>query len=542
MVDSVGGATGIGRDGWTVPGYTEVRSLGEGGFGQVYLATQDTTGTPVAIKYLHPDLLSDPDHVAMFRAEARTLSGLDNQYIARLYEYVEGPQGAAIVMEAVEGASLARILESYGQTTPEAALVVLFGSLLGLGAAHARGVVHRDYKPANVLVTAQGVSKLTDFGIAVLAGDLPLAAGTPNYMPPEQFTGAAASPAGDVYAATVTFYQCLTGHLPFNGRSQTELFEQHRGAPVPMGDVPQALQPIVARGMAKDPRYRPSDATSLAAELRAAAVGGYGADWEERGRSHLREAALLLLLLLWPDGKAPAAQGTSVEEVQLIEAAPVTRLASAAKVTAAAPAEPIAARLSREARHRWHELHVHHLEHLAHLRAEYRESDTREQPTRQRRLQRAVRLHPFTAVGAAAALVIVAIVAVASSGGSGGPSPSGQSGPGGSAALAGAGATNPGGGSGNSYGKCEYYEDTLYEGTSTLPVTAASVATSFQREIAACTGAVVPITCGQPDYEGTFEIIYQCAVPFNDVSQSGLALTENSLFVTLANGHWVNED
>ncbi|WP_300612055.1 serine/threonine-protein kinase, partial [Trebonia sp.] len=286
-MDSVGGAAEVGQGRWAVPGYTEVRSLGGGGFGEVVLATHDASGTAVAVKYLRPGLLADPGQAAMFRAEAATLAGLVSPYVVRLYEYVEGPAGAAIVMELVEGVTLAAILEREGKTSPEAALAVLSGSLLGLGAAHARGVVHRDYKPANVLVDGRGASKLTDFGIAALAGDRAAPAGTLVYMPPEQFRGAPASPAGDVYAATVTFYQCLAGRVPFDGATAAELYELHRSAPVPMGPVPAALRPVVARGLAKDPRWRPSDALLLAGQLAEAAAGAYGPDWQERGRSQL---------------------------------------------------------------------------------------------------------------------------------------------------------------------------------------------------------------------------------------------------------------
>src|ERR1700685_2317080 len=157
--------------GWRVPGYTELKALGSGGFGEVVLARHDPTGTLVAIKYLRRNLLADAGFAGLFRAEATVLASLDDPNVVRLYEYAESPGGAAIVMELVDGVSLRDILARQGATTPEAALGVLEGSLLGLAAAHARGVVHRDYKPDNVLVDGDGTSKLTDFGIAARSGD-----------------------------------------------------------------------------------------------------------------------------------------------------------------------------------------------------------------------------------------------------------------------------------------------------------------------------------------------------------------------------------
>src|SRR5580700_7171481 len=174
--------------GWNVPGYTGLKKLGSGGFGDVVLARHDESGTLVAIKYLRPELLSDPEFAEMFRGEAAVLVSISDPNVVRLYDYVESPSGAAIVMELVDGVSLRKILEGQGATTPEAALVVLEGSLLGLAAAHERGVVHRDYKPDNVLVDADGASKLTDFGIAARSGDR-AAGGTLAYAPPEQFSG-----------------------------------------------------------------------------------------------------------------------------------------------------------------------------------------------------------------------------------------------------------------------------------------------------------------------------------------------------------------
>jgi serine/threonine protein kinase len=144
---------------WDVPGYTGVKVLGSGGFGEVVLARHDASGSLVAIKYLRRELLADAEFAALFRAEAAVLASLDDPNVVRLYEYVESPAGAAIVMELVDGVSLRDILVRQGKTTAEAALVVLQGSLLGLAAAHQRGVVHRDYKPENVLIDGDGASK-----------------------------------------------------------------------------------------------------------------------------------------------------------------------------------------------------------------------------------------------------------------------------------------------------------------------------------------------------------------------------------------------
>ena len=369
---------------WDAPGYTKLKDLGSGGFGDVVLARHDASGTLVAIKYLRPHLLADAEFAGMFRGEASVLSTLDDPNVVRLYEYLESPSGAAIVMELVDGVSLREILAHQGATTAEAALVVLRGSLLGLAAAHQRGVVHRDYKPENVLVNGDGASKLTDFGIAARAGDRPPAAGTLVYAPPEQFAGTPASPASDVYAATATFYECLAGRPPFVADTAEALLYQHLSQPVPLDPVPEPLRPLVIAGMAKEPQDRPTDGTSFVTALNAIAAGAYGPDWEERGRSHLGEAALLLALL-WPSGASPAAQGLTVEHINLSPASP----------SSSASAASSAAGDAGEARHLWHLQHLWHLRHLQHLRDDGDRRHRRVRPAK-------------AAVGAAAAIVVVA--------------------------------------------------------------------------------------------------------------------------------------
>ncbi|MER7895642.1 serine/threonine-protein kinase [Streptomyces sp. NPDC096046] len=290
---------------WEVPGYTGSLELGEGASGRVVQAVHEETGIPVAVKYLSEALRTRPGFVHDFRAEARLLAGLESAYVTGLYEYVESPDGAAIVMELVDGVSLRALLKREGPLDPEAALVILKGSLLGLADAHRVGVVHRDYKPENVLVTADGCSKLLDFGIAVDAGTSSGVAGTPSYMAPEQWTGAPASPAADVYAATATFFECLTGHKPYLGDNLAELALQHVDAPVPAEEAPEALRGLVRRGLAKNPEERPARAEDLVAELEAAAGSAYGPDWEERGRSRLAALVALLALLLPSSREAP---------------------------------------------------------------------------------------------------------------------------------------------------------------------------------------------------------------------------------------------
>ncbi|MEZ7125892.1 protein kinase [Nonomuraea sp. AD125B] len=283
---------------WTAPGYTQIRQLGAGAGGRVVLAVHDETGVEVAIKYLATHLLQDPAAVARFQSEARLLTTLRHPHIATMWEYVQDTGGAAIVMELVNGVPLRALLRENGTAEPEAALAVLKGSLLGLGAAHARGVVHRDYKPENVLVRDDGVSKLVDFGIAVRQGSAGVPEGTPPYMAPELWEGRPASPSTDVYAATAVFFECLTGHRPYRSTEPSVLGYQHVHAPVPFHEVPAPVRELVRRGMAKDPARRPAGAEAFVAELEATAVAAYGEDWEERGRRRLAALVGLLALLL----------------------------------------------------------------------------------------------------------------------------------------------------------------------------------------------------------------------------------------------------
>ncbi|MBG6087299.1 hypothetical protein IW256_001412 [Actinomadura viridis] len=248
----------------------------------------------MAIKYLASALAGDTRGRETFRREAELLQRVTTPNVARILGYVESPQGAAIVMEAVPGHSLRAVLDAHKRAlSPEAALVILKGSLRGLAAAHSVGVIHRDYKPANVLVQSDGQSKLIDFGVAVLSGQGGVM-GTPAYMAPEQWHGGPASPATDVYAATCVFYECVTGHKPYSANTQEGLRAQHLAAPVPMDDLPEPLRPLIAQGMAKNPDQRQWNISALIGHLENTATTAYGPDWERRGLIALGAATVAL--------------------------------------------------------------------------------------------------------------------------------------------------------------------------------------------------------------------------------------------------------
>ena len=175
-----------------------------------------------------------------------------------------------------------------------------------------------------MVITPEGVCKVGGFGLAVRTEAMMPAAGSPSYMAPELWEGATPRLVTDMYAATATFYECLTGRVPYTSDSVFELQTLHRAAPIPVADVPAALAPLVAQGLAKAPAERPSSAAGFLAELEAAAVVEYGLEWEERGR---RELAAIVAALPEEDPVAEAA--TSVLPVAVASAAAEAALGGA---------------------------------------------------------------------------------------------------------------------------------------------------------------------------------------------------------------------
>ena len=280
---------------WQVPGYAEESELGRGGSGRVVAAVEAASGERVAVKYLADRLTEDQGFRAAFRAEAEILAGLDVPHVTRVRRYVESAEGAAIIMDLVTGVALRRILAEFGPASPQAALSVLKGSLQGLAGAHRAGIVHRDYKPENVMVDQAGSSLLVDFGIALRTGAPGIPEGTPGYAAPEQWDGAPASPAGDIYAAGVTFTECVTGTGPPRSY-QLPAGETGSGEAAAGGEVMgPRLTALIARTTSTDPAVRPADAAALLAELDQAANDRYGADWEQDGRADLARGVAAVL-------------------------------------------------------------------------------------------------------------------------------------------------------------------------------------------------------------------------------------------------------
>ncbi|MEO3782219.1 serine/threonine-protein kinase [Actinocorallia sp. B10E7] len=266
---------------WQVPGYDELRELGGDTRGRVVLASERNGGGLRVIRYVNRAADSLP-------REAAALERVDDPHVARIHGYVPEPdgEGGALITEAVRGYGLGELLASRVALEPTAALAALKGSLLGLAAAHAAGAVHRDVKPANVMVRPDGTTGLVGFGGAVPEEDGGRE-GTPAYLAPEQWTGAPATSVTDLYAVTCVFFECLTGAPPYLADTEAELQQLHQNASPPIERVPEALRPLVLRGLAKFPAQRPLDALTFAADLEKAARRAYGRKWEKRGRASL---------------------------------------------------------------------------------------------------------------------------------------------------------------------------------------------------------------------------------------------------------------
>jgi serine/threonine protein kinase len=336
--------------------------LAVGGMGEVWLAHDRSLGRSVATKVLRPELAGDVRFFSSLRAEARTAAPLSHPNIAALYDYGEDDDGAGyLVMELVTGESLSDILARERVLDPEVLLAVLAQAARALHAAHAVGVVHRDVKPSNILLTRDGRVKITDFGISVEAGTAETeprgtVLGTAHYLAPERVLGHPASPASDVYALGVVAYEAAAGRRPFAGDDLVDVANAHVNAPLPElpDHLPVPLADLVRRMLEKRPERRPRSAAAVARtvervqrELELARPfeddaaddepePSAGARWPDAGTARRVAASLDTLPFLVPrpsdaDDRARDAVGVHAERVDGREAGPPAPTVPAAR-------------------------------------------------------------------------------------------------------------------------------------------------------------------------------------------------------------------
>jgi serine/threonine-protein kinase len=255
------------------------RRLARGGMADVFLAHDQLLDRPVAVKVLFPQFASEPLFVERFRREAQAAANLNHPSIVAVYDWGEYDRTYFIVMEYVEGRSLAELLRAEGVLHPDRAVEIAIDIAAALGFAHRNGTIHRDVKPGNILITPGGQVKVTDFGIARAFGggdDLTQTGsvmGTATYFSPEQAQGKQVDPRSDLYSLGVVLFEMLTGQPPFNGETPVTIAYKHvqDEAPTPAAinpRVPTALGSIVDRLLAKQPQERFASAEDLRAELR----------------------------------------------------------------------------------------------------------------------------------------------------------------------------------------------------------------------------------------------------------------------------------
>lgn len=269
--------SGVGR--WFGP-YELLSLLGQGGMGEVYEAYDTVKERMVALKLLSDALADDPEYQIRFRRESQVAARLAEPHIIPIHDWGVIDGRLFIDMRLVQGRDLRAILQAEGALGPQRAVEVIEQIAAALDAAHDGGLVHRDVKPANILVTSADFAYLADFGIARHESDTEMtqagvAIGSYTYMAPERFDSGPVTPRADIYSLACVLHECLTGATPFPASSMGVLIRSHLAEPPPRASVqrtglPAALDDVIACGMAKDPHDRFATAGDLAVAARAA--------------------------------------------------------------------------------------------------------------------------------------------------------------------------------------------------------------------------------------------------------------------------------
>ena len=306
----------------SLPWYEFGDELGRGGYAVVFAARERATGRRVAVKVLVADAdeESAADARRRFQDEAEILTRLRHPHLVDVYRYVETDRIAAIVMELLGGGDLRDQLRHGLSVADSCAIAIAAAEALGL--AHQAGVLHRDVKPHNILFTAHGIPKVSDFGIAkVLDASVALPSaviGTPRYMAPEQFDLRPVGPATDLYALGMVAYELLAGRLPFDERSgHNALMLQHLNTtPPPLDGVPAPIADVVLRALSKDPRDRQPSMRAFALSLATAATGVLGPGWPQRASVRVElDETLLAATTTMPAGVPPAPADVATPQV-----------------------------------------------------------------------------------------------------------------------------------------------------------------------------------------------------------------------------------
>ncbi|HET6370657.1 MAG TPA: serine/threonine-protein kinase, partial [Nitrospiria bacterium] len=259
--------------------------IARGGMGVVYKAVHASLNRTVAIKVLHPQFAGDPDFLKRFQREARAMARLDHEHVIRVFDVGEEQGAPYIVMEYFEGKDLKRVMLDRGLFSPEEALAVTYQVADALAYAHARGIVHRDIKPGNIMLDARGKAKIADLGIAAAANEVSVTAtgqiiGTPEYMSPEQARGGPLDGRSDLYSLGMVLYKMVTGKTLFDGISQMSIVGKllHEGEEFVFSfpaDVPDSLQRLVGSLLKRRSEDRVASAKALMGEIK-----GLGLDIE----------------------------------------------------------------------------------------------------------------------------------------------------------------------------------------------------------------------------------------------------------------------
>ncbi|GIW72524.1 MAG: hypothetical protein KatS3mg102_2066 [Planctomycetota bacterium] len=264
--------------GQVVGDYQLVEVLGEGGMGVVYKGVDVRFNQPVALKALHPALMADPQLRERFVREAQALARLNHPNVVRLLNFIDRGDTCFIVMEFIQGRTIEQIMQQTGLIPPERAADIFVQVLAAAHYAHSLGIIHRDIKPANIAVLDSGQVKLLDFGTAKVVDaqrltQANMTLGTLVYMSPEQVCGRDLDHRSDIYSLGVTLYEMVTGHLPYETQSETELFRAIvKEAPTPPSvhypPLPRELERIILRAIEKDPARRFQTAEEMLVAIR----------------------------------------------------------------------------------------------------------------------------------------------------------------------------------------------------------------------------------------------------------------------------------